>query len=100
MTPEEALDKMTDHCGCVNVLNNVENLVLDALERARVVGVLDAWAERTGVEPAVYRSLNKPGLWCCDCDGLSDPNARRRFYGNSRDAARAAAAKAIESGEV
>jgi hypothetical protein len=82
-------------------IGSLGGMALDAaLERARVVGVLDAWAERTGVEPAVYRSLSKPGLWCCDCDGLSDPDARRCFYGDSRDAARAAAAKAIEAGEV
>jgi hypothetical protein len=69
---------------------------LAALERARVVGVLDGWAERTGIEPAIYRSMSKPGLWCCDCDGFSDPDARRCFYGDTRDAVRAAAAKAIE----
>jgi hypothetical protein len=100
MTPEDALEEMTNHCGCVNIMGSIEDLVFEALEHARVVGVLDAWAERTGTEPAVYRSLSQPGMWCCDCDGLSDPDARTCFYGATRGAARAAAAKAIESGEV
>ncbi len=73
-----------------------------SIEYARVVGILDAWAERTGVEPAVYRSLSKPGLWCCDCDGLGDPdsNSSRVFYGATRAVARAVAAKAIEEGRI
>ncbi len=76
-----------------------EQALIDALERARVVGVLDAFAECTGIEPAVYRSQT-PGLWCCDCDGFSNHDGNKVFRGPTRDDARAAAAKAIENGEV
>lgn len=68
----------------------------EVLERARVVGVLDAWAESSGIEPALYPSQNRKGQWCCAYAAHGRP-----VYGSSRDAARAAAAKAIiEAGEV
>lgn len=67
------------------------------IERARVVGVLDAWELECGDGRRIEYwqrdithglALVIPGVARCD------------FSGVSRDAARAAAAKAIEAGEV
>lgn len=77
--------------------------VLEDLERARVVGVLDAWqaAQPARAPKTVRRRVEVRrgdfGDWECCCETLD------RFYkfgGPTPDAARAAAAKAIESGEV
>lgn len=72
------------------------NEQMEALERARVVGVLDAWADKHEcATPEVTRLLNKSKegqfrVWLLG----------HVVYGKTRDAARAAAAKAIEAGEV
>ncbi len=75
-----------------------DEATLAALERARVVGVLDVWAEK-------HKSLNwaswpdcGPNGYACCLTHLDD--STRDFYGPTPDAARAAAAKAIEAGEV
>jgi hypothetical protein len=72
----------------------------EAPERARVVGVLDAW-----------RKLKPDRWWDMDSEGgLSvrsmcvlhgpQPEEDWEYFGDTPDAARAAAAKAIEAGEV
>lgn len=78
------------------LIASVDGLEVDlipALERARVVGVLDAWAERYGYDwnsdPRAETCTLHPFRW----------NARV-FSGATPDAARAAAAEFIESGEV
>lgn len=75
-------------------VNETELLAL--LERARVVGVLDAWylkqigPECSGWEgPIPSPEMNDSGQWFL-----------LGHFADSPDAARAAAAKAIESGEV
>ncbi len=70
-------------------------IVFDALECARVVGVLDAWAERNSCDPFRTEPYNAGALWIC-----RSAYCPIRFEGPTADAARAAAAKAIESGEV
>ncbi len=72
------------------------------LERARVVAVLDGWAERRGFTGSIVLD--------CDNEGATASRFRvafherrlqtRHFYGPTADAARAAAAKAIQAGEV
>ena len=70
--------------------------VSEALERARVVGVLDGWAEKNSARYQVLSlgaslaraSLVKQGTPAC------------HFDANTPGAARAAAARAIEKGEV
>ena len=81
----------------------------EALERARVVGVLDAWAdEHSGYS---FRTDTEPGdcyseePWLChvaSADGRKVSAAYKKLAGRGEtpDAARAAAAKAIEAGEV
>lgn len=71
---------------------------LVALERARVVGVLDAWAEKTKGWWTTDTFLT-PGIagWVCEMEW---PGGKRTFSRETPDAARAAAAKAIEAGEV
>lgn len=71
-------------------------------ERARVVGVLDAWRAGTQVS---YRAT-----WCmgwrdaCSLQlhdiATGELMSQRDFEGRNADAARAAAAKATEAGEV
>lgn len=74
-------------------------VVADALERARVVGVLDAWqsADRLSRESALFHTSGHS--WCIALVSNSG-GTRSYFYGDTPDAARAAAAKAIEAGEV
>lgn len=72
----------------------------EALERARVVGVLDAWA--AGPAPDSDRSwatrcVEEGRLFACH---LVTHDSNRKWCGKTADAARAAAAKAIEAGEV
>lgn len=72
---------------------------LAAIERARVVGVLDAWAKPgqfVAVGGGYYGATNDT----CDVSLVRDDYVVRRFGGETLDAARAAAAKAIEAGEV
>lgn len=69
-----------------------------ALERDRVVGVLDKWAGSP--KGAAHRTWDDGcGTWVCD---LVPSNAMGpvKFRGPTPDAARAAAALAIEAGEV
>ncbi len=77
--------------------------VTEALERARVVAVLDGWAQ---ANPGWAWRCIETGARCC-CEGVFIHNNREplndeRFdcYGPTPDAARAAAARAIEAGEV
>lgn len=76
-----------------------------ALERARVVGVLDAWAAKPGNENYPFKTQPAEGFgpedsWCCWSESVDVPGRKQFFYGPDPDAARAAAAKAIEAGEV
>lgn len=76
--------------------------IVEALERARVVGVLDAWRSGTQVS---YRAT-----WCmgwrdaCVLQlhdiATGELVSQRDFEGRNADAARAAAAKAISEGAV
>lgn len=70
-----------------------------AADRHRVVGVLDAWATKPG-SFRVSLTETKRGEWMCLCEHSDDSEKDIRRYGATPDAARAAAAKAIESGEV
>lgn len=79
--------------------------VFGALERARVVGVLDAWQQKhTG-----YSGYFSWRTWQVATDQFScsvswrakdGKDDYRDFFGATPDAARAAAAKAIEAREV
>jgi hypothetical protein len=68
--------------------------IAEALDRARVVGVLDAW---TMVRPALARRYETMSDVCVLWDSVS---GRHIYTGGTPDAARAAAAKAIENGDV
>lgn len=71
-----------------------------ALERARVVGVLDAWAAVPALDSDrswATRCVEEGLLFACH---LVTHDSNRKWFGKTPDAARAAAAKAIESGEV
>lgn len=78
--------------------------ICEALERARVVGVLDAWAQ--SCPGWAWRCVGSTsGRFCCEGVFIHpnrEPLTDERFdcYGPTPDAARAAAAKAIESGKV
>lgn len=68
-------------------------MLRDAIERDRVVGVLDAWAlnnNRPIPVPQRYDD-NGPKAWTC-------PIGFDHYFGPTPDAARAAAAKAIREG--
>jgi hypothetical protein len=67
-----------------------------ALERARVVGVLDAWASDGYREHRAMASSDGRGV----CALFNYARKSPYFYGKTIDEARAAAAKAIEAGEV
>lgn len=77
--------------------------LLGALERARVVAVLDGW-QRANPGWAVYVQGDSTQWWCGSefnhpgYEPLFD--ARFELFGETPDAARAAAARAIEAGEV
>jgi hypothetical protein len=72
----------------------------DALESARVVGVLDHWGQRYHCDPP-HPILQDDGTfvvhWFFVRDGIAIP---REGIGSTPVAARAAAVKAIESGEA
>lgn len=73
-----------------------------ALERARVVGVLDAYGRSIGASPPQVHPRPDGSfhlVYPVQVDG-SSLFEWRTVYGASEDAARAAAAKAIEAGEV
>ena len=78
---------------------DVGDIVSALLERARVVGVLDAWTERNphggpfATGPNVDAPPSLGAFVCSNGEGAA-------FYGPSYDAARGAAAKAVEAGEV
>ncbi|HEY6924451.1 MAG TPA: hypothetical protein VI653_13350 [Steroidobacteraceae bacterium] len=72
-----------------------------AIERARVVGVLDAWADALGYRVwAMIR--NSSGGWAVELHEGADGQEASTVLGhaNTPDDARAAAAKAIEAEEV
>lgn len=68
----------------------------EALERARVVAVLDGWAEKHG---ARYQLLSL-GAIGCRVSLVKRGATPLHLDGPTPDAARAAAARAIEAGEV
>lgn len=81
----------------------------DALERARVVAVLDGWAadrERDEGPESASHTTERPtnpnnGEWVTILfSGYEGDEDTHRFRGPTPDAARAAAAKAIEAHEV
>jgi hypothetical protein len=71
-----------------------------ALERARVVGVLDEWATKHKRFPVPSPTKHGNGcfeLWLSEAPLIGE-GVSRCYVGDSPDAARAAAAKAIEAG--
>lgn len=89
---------MSDYCpACGNATATLSCDTCAALERARVVAVLDGWAEKRGtLTPAPRKRPKRLGGGYIVFTG----KACRGFMGESRDAARAAAARAVEAGEV
>ena len=79
---------------------NAHRYISEALERARVVGVLDAWAK--GAKALEWGVTDCTEQACCTLQVTHAGGAVKDtdFYGATADAARAAAAKAIEAGEV
>jgi hypothetical protein len=76
-------------------------LILDALERDRVVAVLDAWAQRKSYETDEcysWQSVPLCGQAEDECLLKVQGAIRWSYLGASPEAARAAAAKAIEAG--
>ncbi len=77
--------------------------MVEALERARVVGVLDAWAadndEHVITQGPCY-DVTRPRLYFCSLRLAGETTSLLSVSGPTADAARAAAAKAIEAGEV
>ncbi len=73
------------------------------VERARVVGVLDAWDEAHPDREA-FSAFKSAGALVPShayvCARGYNSTLELAYYGPTRDAARAAAAKAIEDGEV
>ncbi len=69
-----------------------------ALERARVVGVLDAWVKAGRKRWVTAYDTHLAGVELGDGDELG--TVQPKFEAATLDAARAAAAKAIESGEL
>lgn len=74
-----------------------------AIERARVLGVLDGWAGTDMGLQHVTRHNDRPDRsdpmqWMCELTYLDDQCAN--YYGSTPDEARAKAAAAIERGEV
>lgn len=73
----------------------------EIIERARVVGVLDAWAEKNECDPPhPVRQANGSFVVFWMTVGFGDIWSENEAVGSTPDAARAAAAKAIENGEV
>ena len=94
-----ATDALSDCGRSCSVSQELSDEISAALECARVVGVLDAWAlakhgrsvelvATAGAYPACIEVKTNVAL------------TGRDYFGITPDAARAAAAKAIESGEV
>ncbi len=73
-------------------------MVNSALERARVVGVLDSWLGQSIQHIAELTIALTRGEWILNL--WKGTAIVRTFYAASPDEARAAAAKAIEAGEV
>jgi hypothetical protein len=84
----------------------VVHAIAEALERARVVAVLDGWGKAcqqnesriVSVSQCKDEVLDAFEDWFCDLQGTAD--TRRIFRAPTPDAARTAAALAIERGEV
>jgi len=75
--------------------------VYEALERARIVGVLDAWRAAAVVPRKRAYELDEHGvLFLCEWQPFARLGQIRKGFEGNPDAARAAAAKAIEAGEV
>lgn len=88
------------HCRCQG--QGCDSAFAAEIERARVVGVLDAWAERNEEHPFITQrgESDEAERWCCWRENYVGETVQCYFYGPTPDAARAAAAKAIEAGEV
>jgi len=73
-----------------------------AIERARVVGVLDAWAGNPLKSRAAWYTATSDDMseWRCTLYPENGTLGAKHYFGQNPDAARAAAAKAIEAGEV
>jgi hypothetical protein len=115
ITLDELLKSRGDHCTIETDALTFAQLS-ETLERARVVGVLDAWVSATrareecgGVYFASWEIIhNSRGELACELvyeewSGEEDGRwveCRKTFEGPNNDAARAAAAKAIEAEEV
>lgn len=97
-----------DQCATLHVAQ--DQAVADALERARVVGVLFAWASGDGddrevsIEPFGCTLSWSTPLSQEECARLGQPSGRVEHYssfdGDDCDKACSAAAKAIEAGEA
>lgn len=102
LSPAEALGMLTDMAAVRRDNENdaliCNEILLAVLERARVVGVLDAWAGQSIQFAWEYMMAMSRGEWMCRL--WKGSAIVRSFAGHSADAARAAAAKAIEAGEV
>jgi hypothetical protein len=85
-----------------------ESEIVVALERARVVGVLDSWVEKPRPHNGFAWCIldegapGDPQRFICELRtvGMADDDDGLQFSGATPDAARAAAAKAIETGAV
>jgi hypothetical protein len=75
-----------------------ESSVADAVECARVVGVLDAWAKCPMAQ--YWRCWETRFGWSCDLVEADGPQTTHEFAALTAAGARALAAKAIEAGEV
>lgn len=85
--------------GAAFITRAVMREVEEAVERARVVGVLDAWAKRVAGRAHTMRNGDMSEV--CDLEFVNGRTKHNKgFFGPTPDAARAAAAKAIEAGEV
>lgn len=90
----ESFERLWDNCNAGKIGDY--EAVTGALERARVVGVLDARAAAPKRLPFFTMLFPDDSGWLCTTREEYGPE----FEGATPDAARAAAAKAIEAGEV
>ena len=84
-----------------NAVKAYGQTVLDMIERARVVAVLDGWAAKHKLPTPAPRDFGNGcfEVWLCQSREPGHKHSQG-YVGETPDAARAAAAKAIEAGEV